>query len=45
MMSLTRRSYNTSTSQVKRRAGDAMLTGIWGTSDNSTVWNWLAISK
>ena len=45
MMSLTRLSYNTSTSQVKRLAGEAMLTGICGTFDSSTVWNWLASSR
>ena len=43
--SLTRRSYNTSTSQVKRRASEAMRTGMCGTLDSSTVWNWLAISR
>lgn len=45
MMSLQRRSYKTSTSQVNRRASDAMRTGMCGTSDNSTVWYWLAISR
>jgi hypothetical protein len=45
MMSFTRRSYKTSISQVKRRASEAMRTGMCGTSDRSTVWNWLAISR
>jgi hypothetical protein len=45
MISLTRRSYSTSTSQVKRRASEACRADIRGTSDNSTVWNCAAISR
>ena len=45
MMSLTRRSYITSTSQVKRRASDAWRGVICGTPDSSSVWNWVASSR
>ncbi len=44
MISLTRRSYNTSTNQVKRRASADILGGSSGTSLSNTVWNWVAIS-
>ena len=45
MTSLTRRSYSTSTSGVKRRATDAMVSGICGTCDTITVWKVVAISR
>ena len=34
-----------SINQVKRRASEAMRTGMYGTSESSTVWNWVAISR
>src|SRR5205814_2405882 len=45
MISFTRRSYITSTSQVKRLASDAWRGVICGTLDTSTVWNCVASSR